>query len=136
MVHSPDGPRLLDVHVLDGVITSVEETRRSPAGAHVVDARGMYVLPGAIDVHVHSRDPGFPEKEDFGSLTAAAAAGGVTTVVDMPNTVPGVDSGGVLEAKVALARRKARVDFGFWALLRSTSTPEGPEQLPPAGPPR
>ena len=51
------------------------------------------MLPGAIDVHVHSRDPGFPEKEDFGTLTAAAAAGGVTTVIDMPNTVPGVDSG-------------------------------------------
>jgi len=53
------------------------------AGAEIVDAAGCLVLPGAIDVHVHSRDPGFPEKEDFGTLTAAAAAGGVTTVVDM-----------------------------------------------------
>jgi len=91
------------------------------------------VLPGAIDVHVHSRDPGFPQKEDFGTLTAAAAAGGVTTVIDMPNTVPAVDAAGVLEAKSALAHRKARVDFGLWALIRSTSTAADLEQLAAAG---
>ena len=93
----------------------------------------MYVLPGAIDVHVHSRDPGFPEKEDFGTLTLAAAAGGVTTVIDMPNTIPGVDSGGVLEAKAALAHSKARVDFGLWGLIRSTSTQEQLEGLAQSG---
>src|SRR5262249_20842847 len=54
----------------------------------------------------------------------AAAAGGVTTVVDMPNTVPAVDSAGVLEAKAALAHSRARVDFGLWALIRSSSTPQ------------
>ena len=132
-MHTVDGPRRVDVHVLDGVITSLEETKRNPAGARVVDARGMYVLPGAIDVHVHSRDPGFPEKEDFGSLTAAAAAGGVTTVIDMPNTVPGVDAGGVLEAKAALARSKARVDFGLWGLIRSSTTVEQLEGLAQSG---
>ena len=120
------------MHVDDGVITAVGPARSS-ANERVVDATGMYVLPGGIDVHVHSRDPGFPQKEDFGTLTAAAAAGGVTTVIDMPNTVPAVDSAGVLEAKVALARRKARVDFGLWALLRSTSTPDDLEQLAAAG---
>jgi len=93
----------------------------------------MYVLPGAIDVHVHSRDPGFPEKEDFGTLTAAAAFGGVTTVVDMPNTVPGVDAAGVLEAKAALAHSKAWVDFGLWGLVRSSSTAEQLEGLAKAG---
>jgi allantoinase len=102
-------------------------------GARVVDARGMLVLPGAIDVHVHSRDPGFPEKEDFGTLTSAAAAGGVTTVLDMPNTVPGVDAAGVLEAKAALAHSKARVDFGLWGLVRSSSTAEQLEGLAKAG---
>jgi allantoinase len=132
-VHTADGPQRLDVHVLDGVITSLEEAKRSPAGARVVDARGMYVLPGAIDVHVHSRDPGGPEKEDFGTLTAAAAAGGVTTVIDMPNTVPGVDAGGVLEAKAALARSKARVDFGLWGLIRSSTTREQLEGLAKSG---
>jgi len=110
------------VLVKDGVITDVGRGLRT--AGHVVDARGMYVLPGGVDVHVHSRDPGFPEKEDFGTLTAAAAAGGVTVVIDMPNTVPAVDSAGVLEAKAALAHSKAHVDFGLWGLIRSTTTPD------------
>ena len=132
--HTAEGPRNVDVHVSDGVITRLEaELSAVPRGARVVDARGMYVLPGAIDVHVHGRDPGFPEKEDFGSLTLAAAAGGVTTVIDMPNTIPGVDSGGVLESKAALAHRKARVDFGLWGLIRSSSTAEQLESLAQSG---
>jgi allantoinase len=133
-VGTPDGPRLVDVHISDGVIVALEEPNvRHPAGARVVDAGGMYVMPGGIDVHVHGRDPGFPEKEDFGTLTRAAAAGGVTTVIDMPNTIPGVDSGGVLESKAALAHSKARVDFGLWALIRSTSTADQLEELARAG---
>ena len=132
-VYGPDGPRGADVHVSDGVITQVEAGGATPAKATVIDARGMYVLPGAIDVHVHSRDPGFPEKEDFGTLTAAAAMGGVTTVIDMPNTVPAVDAAGVLEAKAALARSKARVDFGLWGLIRSSSTENQLEALAEAG---
>jgi allantoinase len=132
-VYTPEGPVEADVHVTDGVITRVESGGPIRAGATVVDARLMYVLPGAIDVHVHSRDPGFPEKEDFGTLTAAAAMGGVTTVFDMPNTVPAVDSAGVLEAKAALAHRKARVDFGLWGLIRSTSTADQLEGLARAG---
>ena len=131
-VYTPDGPREADVHIGGGVITAVGDEAR-PVGAKVVDARGMYVLPGAIDVHVHSRDPGFPQKEDFGTLTAAAAAGGVTTVIDMPNTVPAVDAAGQLESKSALARGKARVDFGLWGLLRSGTTPEDLEGLAEAG---
>ena len=132
-VYTPTGAREADVLVNDGAITRVEAGLAAGEGAKVVDARGMYVLPGAIDIHVHSRDPGFPEKEDFSTLTAAAAAGGVTTVIDMPNTVPAVDSAGVLEAKAALARAKARVDFGLWGLLRSTSTEEQLTELADAG---
>jgi len=114
------------------VITEVGGDAR-PRGATVVKADGLYLMPGAVDVHVHSRDPGFPEKEDFGSLTAAAAAGGVTTVVDMPNTVPAVDAAGVLDAKAALARSRAHVDFGLWALVRSSSTAEQLHALAEAG---
>jgi dihydroorotase len=132
-VYTPDGPREADVHVTDGVIMAVETGRAPTAGAKTIDAKGMYVLPGAVDVHVHSRDPGFPEKEDFGTLTAAAAAGGVTVVIDMPNTVPAVDSAGVLESKSALARSKARVDFGLWGLIRSSSTPGDLEGMAAAG---
>jgi allantoinase len=133
-VGTADGPQQVDVHISDGVITALEEhSTRHPAGARVVDAGGMYVLPGAIDVHVHGRDPGFPEKEDFGTLTLAAAAGGVTTVIDMPNTIPGVDSGGVLESKAALAHSKAHVDFGLWGLIRSGSTADQLESLARSG---
>src|SRR5205807_766968 len=74
MVFTPDGPREADVRVADGVITELERSAAG-RGARVIDVSGMYVLPGAIDVHVHSRDPGFPDKEDFGTLTSAAAAG-------------------------------------------------------------
>ena len=130
-VYTPDGPRQVDVHVTDGVITRVEAGLATRGDE--IDAGGMYVLPGGVDVHVHSRDPGFTEKEDFGTLTEAAAAGGVTTVLDMPNTVPAVDSAGVLESKAALARSKARVDFGLWGLLRSSTTPEQLESMAAAG---
>lgn len=133
MVHTPEGRREVDVYVAGGVITGTGKDATYPPGAQTVDARGMYVLPGAIDVHVHSRDPGFPQKEDFGTLTAAAAAGGVTTVIDMPNTVPAVDAAGVLESKSALARGKARVDFGLWGLVRSGTTPGDLEGLAAAG---
>jgi allantoinase len=132
-VYTPEGPRDADVHISDGVITKIEASRAETNNARVIDASGMYVLPGAIDVHVHSRDPGFPEKEDFGTLTDAAAAGGVTTVIDMPNTVPAVDNEAVLEAKAALARSRAKVDFGLWGLVRSTSTPEQLEAMAAAG---
>jgi allantoinase len=132
-VYGPNGPFEGDVQVTDGVITGVGAGAVTPGGVTVIDARGMYVMPGAIDVHVHSRDPGFPDKEDFGTLTAAAAMGGVTTVLDMPNTVPAVDAAGVLEAKAALARPKARVDFGLWALVRSSSTEDQLEALAAAG---
>ena len=132
-VYGPDGPRAADVYVNDGVITRVEAGGTAPDSAAVIDATGMLVLPGAIDVHVHSRDPGFPDKEDFGTLTEAAAMGGVTTVLDMPNTVPGVDSAGVLEAKSALAHAKSRVDFGLWGLIRSSSTEGQLEGLAEAG---
>jgi len=131
-VYTPEGPRHVDVHVIDGVITHVEPDLGA-RGARVVDAAGLYVLPGGVDVHVHSRDPGFPEKEDFASLTEAAAAGGITVVIDMPNTVPAVDSAGVLESKAALARSKARVDFGLWGLIRSTTTSNELEEMAAAG---
>lgn len=131
-VHTPQGARDFDVHVVDGVITAVEAGIEAP-GAETVDASGLLVLPGGVDVHVHSRDPGFPEKEDFGTLTAAAAEGGITVVLDMPNTVPAVDSAGVLEAKSALARSKARVDFGLWGLIRSSTTSNDLDEMAAAG---
>jgi len=84
-----------------------------PDASRVVDAKGRLVLPGMIDMHVHFRDPGFTDREDFESGTRSAAAGGVTTVADMPNTVPSVVSAEAIREKVAIVDGKALVDYAF-----------------------
>lgn len=83
------------------------------AGVRGIDFGDRLVVPGAIDPHVHFRDPGHPEKEDFASGTKAAALGGVTTVLDMPNTVPPTFTREALEDKLARASAKSHVDFGL-----------------------
>ncbi len=82
--------------------------------ALVVDARGLIVLPGLIDPHVHLRDPGATHKEDFASGTRAALAGGITTVLVMPNDVPPTTTSKTLNRKRSTARRKAVADYGFF----------------------
>ena len=71
----------------------------------------MLVLPGAIDAHVHFRDPGPNYKEDWASGSLAAAAGGVTTVIDQPNTDPETHDARSFELKLDLARHRSIVDF-------------------------
>ena len=83
-------------------------------GEFVIDGTGLHLLPGAIDPHVHFRDPGNPEKEDLGSGSRAAAAGGITSFLDMPNTVPNAIDRPTLEAKIALAAEKAVTHHGFF----------------------
>ncbi|NOZ07018.1 MAG: dihydroorotase family protein [Chloroflexi bacterium] len=86
----------------------------SPDGAGVFDAHGLHLLPGLIDPHVHLRDPGAAHKEDFTSGTRAALAGGVTTVLDMPNTdPPTVDQDG-WKAKLTAATNRAVCDYGLF----------------------
>ncbi|MEK9159568.1 MAG: dihydroorotase [Patescibacteria group bacterium] len=80
----------------------------------VVDGTGKFLLPGAIDAHVHFRDPGSSEKEDWATGSAAALAGGVTTVLDMPNTTPATITVEALEAKRAVAATKSLVNFGLF----------------------
>ena len=116
-VVTPDAAFPASVAVKDGRILAVGAADAMPSGAETLDARGLHVLPGAIDVHVHFRDPGYPHKEDFGTGTAAAAFGGVTTVFDMPNTIPPTGSGEILAAKQAMAAASAHVDFGLYGLL-------------------
>jgi dihydroorotase len=116
-VVTPDAVFAASVAVKDGVIVAVGADDSMPQAAEAVDARGLHVLPGAIDVHVHFRDPGYPHKEDFASGTAAAAFGGVTTVFDMPNTIPPTGTAEVLAAKQKMAAEKAHVDFGLYGLL-------------------
>lgn len=83
----------------------------------LVSAHGLYILPGLIDVHVHLREPGLEHKEDFVSGTEAAALGGVTTVLDMPNTLPPVSGRKELEEKIALANGRLVVDVGFYGVV-------------------
>lgn len=110
----PGGTALADVAVTGGVIAAVGGPG-TLAGGEVVDVRGRVLLPGAVDVHVHFRQPGFEHKEDFGTGSAAAACGGVTTVCDMPNTHPPVTTAGRFRAKRDLVRGTSHVDFGLWA---------------------
>ncbi len=116
-VVSPDAALAASVAVKDGVVLAVGAAEAMPPAKETLDATGLYVLPGAIDVHVHFRDPGYPHKEDFGSGTAGAAFGGVTTVFDMPNTVPPTGTGKILAEKHAIAAAAAYVDFGLYGLL-------------------
>tara|TARA_Y100000589_G_scaffold189793_1_gene179732 strand:- start:940 stop:2292 length:1353 start_codon:yes stop_codon:yes gene_type:complete len=83
-------------------------------GETIIDGTGLHLLPGAIDPHVHFRDPGNPEKEDLGSGSRAAVAGGITAFLDMPNTVPNATNREALEAKIALAGDKAVNHHGFF----------------------
>jgi dihydroorotase len=82
----------LDVLVENGLIKEIGKGLVAPTGAETVDAAGKYVVPGLIDMHVHLRDPGLEYKEDIVSGTRAAAAGGFTSVVCMPNTKPTIDN--------------------------------------------
>lgn len=117
VLHLPGGDRLEGwMSVSDGHVDDVG-TSAPPAADTEVDCNGRWVLPGLVDIHVHLRDPGFTHKEDFTSGSAAAAAGGVTTVIDMPNTGSLVVSPDDLREKLALVEGRSYVDFGLYALL-------------------
>ena len=101
-----------DVRVSRERIAAVEPTLEPTTGERVIDATGKRLLPGIIDVHVHIREPGFEHKETWKSGTQSAAAGGVTTVVDQPNTDPPTTDGPGFDEKRTCAD-DARVDFGI-----------------------
>jgi dihydroorotase len=126
-VVSPDSVIDACVAIQDGAVLAIGAEDAMPPARDALDARGLHVLPGAIDVHVHFRDPGYPHKEDFASGTAAAAFGGVTTVFDMPNTVPPTGTPEILADKLAMASSKAHVDFGLYALLGEDTIPHAVE---------
>lgn len=111
-VVTPTGRRRLSVGVRDGVIVHVGPG--TPAAARTVDAAGLFVLPGGVDTHVHLMDPGSPEREDFPTGTAAAAASGVTTIVEHSHGTP-VRTVDDLRDKAAYLRERSDVDFGLAA---------------------
>src|SRR5476649_1087348 len=124
---SPDTVIEASIAIKDGRILAVGDMEAMPLAKEMFDATGLHILPGAIDVHVHFRDPGYPHKEDWESGTAAAAFGGVTTVFDMPNTIPPTGTPDVLAAKHKMAAGKAHVDFGLYGLLGEDTIAHVPE---------
>ncbi|MGA7270606.1 MAG: dihydroorotase [Acidimicrobiia bacterium] len=91
-VFTEEGIRTCDVTVSDGTITALGDVE-APADATVIDASGCWVGPGLVDLHAHLREPGQEWKEDIETGSRAAAAGGFTAVVAMPNTIPAIDAG-------------------------------------------
>jgi allantoinase len=111
----PDGERAAAIHVRDGTITAVSRHDDVPAGADVVDAGALLISPGIVDSHVHVNEPGRSDWEGFDTATRAAAAGGVTTIVDMPlNSIPATVDVASLERKRAAGRGRVHIDVGFW----------------------
>jgi len=106
-------------HVLirDGKIVDIMVGDALPQSREVIDATGLHVLPGLIDPHVHFRVPGLDYKEDFETGSQAAACGGITTVLDMPNVVPPTSNIEGFEAKVACAQGRSYVDYGLYAVI-------------------
>ncbi|MFF2480344.1 dihydroorotase family protein [Paenibacillus sp. NPDC058071] len=107
--------RILDgkIGVRDGKIAKLLRKDEEATANRTIDAEGRYVLPGLIDSHVHFRTPGYEHKENWHSASKAAVAGGVTTVLDMPNTNPYTDTVERLRQKSALADGQSYVDYGF-----------------------
>ena len=113
-VVTPEGMAPRAIHVRDGRIVSVSGPHGAPAGVDVVDVGDAVVMPGLVDTHVHINEPGRTEWEGFATATRAAAAGGVTTVLDMPlNSIPATTTVAALEAKRAAARGQCAIDVGF-----------------------
>ncbi len=103
--------------VEDGKIAKIGKSM--PEADHVMDAKGNLVLPGLVDLHVHFREPGFTHKEDFYTGSCAAAAGGITTIVDEPNNNPVTSTPDALREKMSLIQRKAAVDYTFSVALHA-----------------
>jgi len=109
----PDSVRPASIEIRGGTIASIGAWENT--GADLVDAGEKYVLPGLVDTHVHINEPGRTEWEGFRTATRAAAAGGYTTLVDMPlNNLPETTTVENLRAKESAARGQCMVDYGFW----------------------
>jgi dihydroorotase len=101
------------IKIDDGKITDIS---KAPLKASkTIDMKNNYVLPGFIDPHIHFRDPGLTQKEDFKTGSMAAANGGFTTVIDMPNTLPKTNTYKALKEKIQIAERKSVVNFELQA---------------------
>lgn len=124
-VHLPNGAVSADLLItgekVSGIVLPDDPT---PAG-QTIDAGGKDVLPGIVDLHAHTRMPGYEYKEDFTTASSAAAVGGITTFVDMPNVEPPTESVRTLEGVRRIAERTCLIDWGHFA------SPTKPEEIGP-----
>ena len=109
----PGGRRARSVVIEGRSIVDIDPLG-SVAADETIDALGRHLLPGAIDDQVHFREPGLTHKEDLRSATRACAKGGVTTFLEMPNTVPAATTQAAIEHKLSLAAEKSLVNYGFY----------------------
>ena len=124
MMALPNGIVQGDLRVVDGIITTIAPNGviDPVSGEIVIDGNGLHLLPGAIDPHVHFRDPGHPDKEDLESGSRAAASGGITSFLDMPNTLPNAVNRTALKEKLSLASKKAVTHHGFFIGATANNT--------------
>lgn len=107
-----------NIAIKDGKIAAILAEDIAVEADTEIDAEGNFVFPGFIDTHAHLNDPGYEWRENYSCGTAAAAAGGYTTIIDMPvQNEPAVVNGAAADAKIAAAKEKAYVDFALWGGL-------------------
>jgi dihydroorotase len=105
-----------DIIVDGGKVVGLSQNQGVPGAATTIDASGLTVVPGLIDTHVHAREPGYTYKEDFETASKAAAAGGITMFMDMPNTDPVPNTLERYREHRELAESKSVIDFNHWAM--------------------
>lgn len=124
VVHE-SGREIADIAITGETISAICAPGLLDKANQIIDVSGQFIIPGAIDVHVHFREPGYTHKEDWATGTQAAAMGGVTTVFEMPNTNPPTRTVEDLRHKHACAE-KACVDYGIYGLLAEDNINEIP----------
>jgi allantoinase len=114
-VVTSEGERAAAIHVRGGLISRISSFDDAPSGAPVHDAQNSIVMPGIVDTHVHINEPGRTEWEGFSTATRAAAAGGITSLIEMPlNSIPATTTAAGFREKLAATAGKLWVDVGFW----------------------
>jgi allantoinase len=114
-VVTSEGERAAAIHIRGGTIFGVERFDAISSGCPIQEAGDSVVTPGIVDTHVHINEPGRAEWEGFSSATRAAAAGGITTLIEMPlNSIPATTTASAFREKLAAAAGKLWVDVGFW----------------------
>ena len=104
-----------DLIIENGVIAEIRQPGFERKRGHVINAEGLLILPGAIDIHFHCRAPAYPQRGDFATETRAAAAGGATTVFEMPISKPGTSTVEIFEHRRQLGEKDVHVNFGLYA---------------------